>query len=179
MRYCENKGTCVYLVLGDIRVRLLENMDREEERMEDDGMWVVSIFIFWAITGSIAIVMSCLECWWCGSQTRAGPRIVSPGPRKQSTRSHITPATLCLFSLSTFLWHPTPAPDPGVCKSKFAHRHPVNNWQLLVRFPCLLWILQTFDVLHLCLCFWWLSWTYHTQSLALFFLINHTTTFLH
>ena len=46
MRYCENKGTCVYLVLGDIRVRLLENMDREEERMEDDGMWAVSIFIF-------------------------------------------------------------------------------------------------------------------------------------
>ena len=164
MRYCENKGTCVYLETSGWGCWKIWT----ERKRGYDGMWVVSIFIFWAIKGSIAIVMSYLECCQCGSQTRAGPRIVSPGLRKQSSGSHVTSNCVC-FPCQHF--YDTPAPDPGVCKSKFAHRHSVNNWQLLVRFPCLLCILQTFDVLHLCLCFWWLSWTYHTeQSLALFLL---------
>ena len=103
MRYCENKGTCVYLETSGWGCWKIWT----ERKRGYDGMWVVSIFIFWAIKGSIAIVMSYLECCQCGSQTRAGPRIVSPGLRKQSSGSHVTSNSVFVFPVNIFM---TPRP---------------------------------------------------------------------
>ena len=110
MRYCENKGTCVYLVLGDIRVWMLENMDREEERIWWD-VGGVNIHIL-SNKGKYChcYVLSWVLIVWEPDQGRAQDSVTRTQEAEHRVTHH-TSNSVFVFPVNIFM---TPPPRPRI-----------------------------------------------------------------